>query len=134
VRPTVFLAGPLAQAPTASQTQQALRLWGKLEQLGFAPFCPQWFHFTAQSYPPDASVWLEQGLIWLEKCDAMLLLSGETRGAEPLLAHAKAHGIPVFNENPVGLRRLARYFEGQNPARKPAPAANGAKEGDKLNY
>jgi hypothetical protein len=46
--------------------------------------------------PREYGVWTEQGLIWLEMCQALIRLPGESPGADHEVEEAEALGIPVF--------------------------------------
>ena len=68
----------------------------ELRALGFLPFCPLLSHFWHISFPHDYEYWMKMCLEWLEKCDGVLRLPGESSGADREKAHALKLGIPVF--------------------------------------
>ena len=36
-------------------------------------------------------------LAWIERCDALLRMPGESSGADREVEHARAHSVPVFH-------------------------------------
>jgi hypothetical protein len=46
--------------------------------------------------PHDEDFWYKYDLIMLDKCDAILRLPGESKGADREMLHANNWGIPEF--------------------------------------
>ena len=63
---------------------------------GFAPFLPLLTHFQHMVHPEDYETWMKLDFIWVESCDALLRLPGESPGADREVKHAITLGIPVF--------------------------------------
>jgi hypothetical protein len=83
-----------------------------LLDLGFVPFCPLLSHFLDVTHPRDYQTWLDYDLSWLEVCDVVLRLPGESVGADVEVARAQELGIPVF----FGLADLLQAFNRKVPA------------------
>ena len=91
----VYVAGPFTGDQTVN-TRLAIDAAESLRRAGFIPFIPHLSMFWYLIYPNDYEVWLRMDLAWIEKCDAVLRLEGESRGADREVAHAKERGIQVF--------------------------------------
>ena len=89
---------------------------------GLAPFCPHWSCYAggchdgwyygedevedtrrgvlsvaaAQPTAATHADWLALDFAWLDVCDAVLRLPGDSDGADKEVAHAQERGIPVF--------------------------------------
>lgn len=72
----------------------ALEVW----KLGAAALCPHANTAHFQDAAPDR-VWLDGDLVMLERCDALLTVDNwrDSVGAQAEVAHAIAHGVPVFH-------------------------------------
>ena len=68
----------------------------ELMTLGFAPFAPLYSHFQHLAHPRPYKDWVEIDLEWVDVCDALLRLDGESKGADGEVEYAKKLGIPVF--------------------------------------
>lgn len=67
-----------------------------LMNLGYIPFMPLLVHFHDQVHKREYSDWLKWCMAWIEDCDCVLRLPGESSGADAEVARAKELGIPVF--------------------------------------
>jgi nucleoside 2-deoxyribosyltransferase len=90
----VFISGPYSIAPQAN-TEQAIAWMNLLLDAGFVPFCPHLSHYPDIAQPRGYEAWLAYDLVWLESCDVLLRLPGESPGADREVAYARQHGIPV---------------------------------------
>ena len=63
---------------------------------GFAPFSPLTCHFQHMMFPQEYETWMKLDLAWIDKCDALLRLDGESMGADREVEFAIKKGIPVF--------------------------------------
>jgi nucleoside 2-deoxyribosyltransferase len=93
----VYIAGPLTGPHCLVNVTLAVRAAERLRKNGLVPFCP---HLGAlwEMIAPGASYedWMRWCLAWLERCDAVVRLDGESPGADREVAHAAIKGIPVF--------------------------------------
>ena len=95
----VYIAAPYTKGDVAKNVRLAMRYWHELAVDGrFAPFCPHLSHFLHLHRPQPWEFWIEQDLAWLEVCDAVLRLAGESAGADKEAEHARSLGIPVFED------------------------------------
>jgi hypothetical protein len=77
-----------------------------LLDLGFTPYLPLLNHFLDITHPRDYQTWLDLDLSWLEVCDVVLRLPGESVGADVEVRRAQQMGLPVF----FGLEDLLRAY------------------------
>lgn len=112
-RPRVYIAGPISRGDLAVNINRATDAFVRLAQAGVAPLCPHWSVYakpvttfqgvvcceaTVAGHPDLSHAdWMGVDLPWVEVADAVLRLPGESAGAEMETAHARAHGIPVFD-------------------------------------
>lgn len=106
---SVYIAGPLTSGDVPVNVVNAIDAANELMDAGFYVFVPhtmipEMHHQYQRSYV----WWMELCFYWLLKCDAVLRLPGESKGADSEVALARLNGIPVFAsvkellENPSG--------------------------------
>ena len=94
----VYVAGPITKGNQAVNVQKGVRVADELLLAGHEPFCPHLSHFW--EYLTGArkhELWMRLDLAWLEQCEALIRLPGESMGADAEVKHAKKHDIPVFD-------------------------------------
>lgn len=92
----VYVAGPYTQGDVAVNVRAAMCAGTMILDLGHAPYIPHLMHFVHMIYPKPYEVWMKLDAHWINYCDAMLRLPGESVGADREVGFAKALGIPVF--------------------------------------
>ena len=96
-KPLVYLAGPYSKGDVAQNVYNALRLADYIVQTGEAvPYVPHLTHFWHMMFPQPYEWWLEYDLIWLEKCDALIRIAGESGGADKEVVFANKKDLPCF--------------------------------------
>lgn len=93
----VYIAGPITIGDQAQNVRKAIDAADELMRRGHVPFVPHlsWFwHFVGPKAWDD---WIQYDLHWIEVCDCLLLLPGESRGAEKEVEFALERGIPVVH-------------------------------------
>ena len=93
---TVYIASPYTIGDKLENVHTQILAAELLSEHGFVPFWPLHSHYWHELYKHDWQFWLDMDLVWLEKCDIMLRLPGESQGADIEEAHAKKHGIKVY--------------------------------------
>lgn len=63
---------------------------------GFFPFVPHLYHFMNIMKHVEYELWLQLDFAYIEVCEAVLRLSGDSEGADREEAYAKSLGIPIF--------------------------------------
>jgi hypothetical protein len=92
----VFISGPYSEGDRIWNMRRALDAADALLRSGCAPFVPHldgvWEFVWHHSYEE----WMEYDRAWLEVCDAVVRLPGQSQGADREVARAEELGIPVF--------------------------------------
>jgi hypothetical protein len=91
----VYIASPYTKGDTAINVKRQLDCVDELMTLGYAPFAPLYSHFQHMAHPRPYTDWVEIDLIWVEACDVVLRLEGESSGADGEVAYAQKNNIPV---------------------------------------
>jgi len=92
----VYIASPYTKGDTAVNVRRQLDAVEELMNLGFAPFAPLYSHFQHMVHPRPYQDWIDIDLQWVEACDCLLRLDGESSGADGEVEFAKQLGIPVY--------------------------------------
>lgn len=92
---TIFIAGPYSSDPVGN-TGRAMEVVHKLMDLGYAPFCPHLTHFLHLHRWRAYEEWLALDMVYLEKCDALLRLTGHSSGADKEVMRADELGMRVY--------------------------------------
>ena len=93
---TVYIASPYTLGDVAVNVRRQIDAASDLLACGLIPFTPLLSHFIHLVHPHSYDEWLEYDLQWLSRCDCMLRLSGESKGADIEEAYAQKLGIPVY--------------------------------------
>lgn len=110
----IYIAGPYTNGDMALNVRYAIQKADLLATLGFAPYVPHLCHFWHLLFPRSYDFWMELDKIYLECCDAVFRLKGESPGADEETAFAKKLKIPVFTD----ISELVEYFKNDNQNKK----------------
>jgi hypothetical protein len=92
----VYVASPYSKGDTVQNVRNAVLVGDRLAIHGFYPFIPVLTHFWHYLRPHEYGFWMEQDKAWLLKCDCLLRVPGESRGADEEVKLARKNNIPVF--------------------------------------
>ena len=92
----VYIASPYTKGDVALNVRKQIDTVDYLISLGFLPFAPLYYHFQHMVHPRPYEDWLSIDLEWVEVCDCVLRLTGESEGANKEVELAEKLGIPVF--------------------------------------
>jgi len=93
----IYIASPYSSQGDKLQNVRTAILAGEaVSALGHTPFIPVLNHFWDRLFPHDEKFWIDYDIKWLEVCDAVLRLDGESKGADIEVAVAEKLGIPVY--------------------------------------
>jgi len=92
----VFISSPYILGDTAVNVKRQIDMANELMDAGFSPYVPLLSHFQHMSHPRPYEDWTRNDLAWLEVCDCVLRLDGESKGADLEVEYAVKLGIPVF--------------------------------------
>lgn len=92
----VYIASPYSKGDVAINVRRQIDAADELMNNGFAPFWPVHSHFHHLVHPRPYQDWIDVDLTWIDVCDCLLRLDGESPGADGEVARANELGIPVF--------------------------------------
>lgn len=92
---TVYIAAPYTSNPEEN-TKKVLRVADKVLEKGYIPFIPHLNHYWHLISAKPYDEWLRIDREWLTRCDMVLRLEGESKGADGEVKIAKCLGIPVY--------------------------------------
>ena len=101
LRSRVYVAGPITVGDVAANVQRGIAAGLELLNRGYAPIIPHLSHFAEPSatwdkHPARYEEWLEADRSFIVVCDALLRLTGFSKGADREVRWAYETGIPVF--------------------------------------
>jgi hypothetical protein len=105
---SVYIASPYSIGNQLENVNKSLDTYSKLVNFGFIPFAPLTSHYIHERYPLPYEKWLEIDCYWLDKCDCLLRLPGESDGADKELNRMIMLGKPVF----YNIDDLVCYYKG----------------------
>lgn len=91
----VFISGPYTQGDQMENMRAALDAAEKCMKVGLVPFVPHLSGFWHFVYPHSYEEWLDYDLEWLELCDILWRLPGESKGADQEVGWAYLNEVPV---------------------------------------
>ena len=105
----VFISGPYSTGDQVENMRAALDAADQCLQAGLFPFVPHLSGFWHFVHPHEYETWLAYDLVWLEQCDILWRLPGESKGADREVAWATQNGTPVCErfEDVIG---VASYY------------------------
>jgi hypothetical protein len=92
----IYIAGPYSNGDTVLNVRNAITAAEELIKLELIPYIPHLTMFWHLVTPDDYGFWLNYDLNWLSKCDGLLRLPGESKGADKEVEYAKEANIPVY--------------------------------------
>jgi len=92
----VYIAGPYTGGDVAVNVRRAMEAGDAVEATGYVAHIPHLCHFRHLHREQPYSHWMKLDLAWLEKCDVLVRLPGESPGADNEVAYADKRGIPVL--------------------------------------
>ena len=99
----VYLAGPYAIGHQGQNVRNITLIADSLMNQGVFVFNPLLSHFHQLLAPRSQEFWYAYDLKWLEKCEVMLFMPGESKGVDLEIAHAIKKGIPVYRIEEIEL-------------------------------
>jgi len=92
----VYIASPYTLGDVAVNVKFQMDTFDELVNLGFAPFVPLYSHFQHMMHPRPYEDWVRLDFEWINVCDCLLRLGGESKGADAEVEYVKKLGIPVY--------------------------------------
>jgi nucleoside 2-deoxyribosyltransferase len=106
----VYVSAPYTKGDVALNTANAINASDELLELGFIPFCPHLSHFWHMQHQHSWETWMEYDLAWVESCDCIIRLPGESKGADIEVEKAKELNKPVF----YSIEELNKHYSFKN--------------------
>lgn len=104
----IYIAGPYTGGDPAENTNKAIDAGHEAMDLGLDPFVPHLSHFSHARRERGYEDWMKLDLAFLEVCDILWRLPGESPGADREAARAYELGIPVVFSRVGLLEHLAK--------------------------
>ena len=94
----VYVSGPYSGGDVESNVAEAIEMGQLVYNNGHIPFIPHLFHFWDQHLPHRNVYedWMRLCMSFLETCDVLLRLPGESPGADREVERAKELGMKVY--------------------------------------
>lgn len=92
----VYIASPYTVGDQSKNVRRQMDCFNELRNKGFIPFIPLLTHFQHMVHPQSYESWMVWDFAWIESCNCVLRLNGESPGADREVEYAKLHNIPVF--------------------------------------
>ena len=93
----IYVAGPYTKGDVAVNVKNAIIAGNNLRSLGHTPLIPHLTHFWHLVQEHGIDYGYRYDMEWLEKCDALFRLPGESTGADAEEARARELGMPVYH-------------------------------------
>lgn len=120
----VYIAGPLfGSGRSTANVHKAIRAAERIHAAQMCPFVPHLFHYWDTVSPhDDAEYWLSMDRVWLEQCDVMVRLVGESPGSEREEEWCAELGIPIYFEggHRRGISELVSAFSAGKIEERPS--------------
>ena len=96
--PLLYLAGPYTKPDPVINVRRTLRVANALiEHTTWLPFVPHLTMLWHLAYPQPIEWWYKLDLRYLDHCEALLRLPGESTGADAEVQYAWDHRIHVYS-------------------------------------
>jgi hypothetical protein len=116
MKPLIYIAGPYSHPDPVLNVREACLVADQVVAMGAAVVVPHLSMLWHTISPQPIDVWYARDLDLLDHCHAVVLLPGESKGADAEVAYARARDIRVFStDHPVAMRLLRRFIEEWRP-------------------
>jgi hypothetical protein len=96
-RMKIYIAGPYVKGDVAVNVREAIAAGEYVARLGHFPYIPHLTHFWHLLHPHnEVDFWYKQDNVWLELCDALLRIGGESIGADLEVSRMIQLGRPIY--------------------------------------
>ena len=92
----VYIAGPYTSPDPVLNVRKALTAAEQIRDMGMVPFIPHLCHLWHLVSPHDHQYWMDYDLDWLQKCDVVYRIVGNSQGADIEVKAALVQKIPVY--------------------------------------
>ena len=92
----VFISSPYTLGDTCENVRRQHDAMAALMLMGHYPFAPLLSHYQQMIHPISWEEWIKWDLGWLEQCQVVLRLPGQSKGADLECLRAEELFIPVL--------------------------------------
>jgi hypothetical protein len=92
----VYVAGPITKGDQFINVRNAIIAGTKILEAGYHPFIPHLTCIWHMCCPGDYERWMAYDFTWIEVCDALIRLPGESSGSDREVLFAASKNIPVY--------------------------------------
>jgi len=103
----IYIASPYTIGDHLENVNVQMDMYYDLVQLGYLPFAPLYSHYIHERNPLPYDIWMEIDYAWIDSCDCLLRLPGESNGADLEVKYAEEKGMPIF----YSVEELTNYIE-----------------------
>lgn len=107
----VYIAAPYTNGDVILNVREAIIVGDRLWRAGYIPFVPHLTCFFHLLCPHDYKDWLDYDKEWLDCCDCLLRLSGNSSGADMEKNYMVEKGKPVFSSEQVLCEQMPKEIE-----------------------
>ena len=93
----VYIAAPYTLGDVGKNLNRVFEVADQIASLGHTPYIPHLNHLWHIVSPKTQQFWLNYDLKFLDFCDALLRLDGESEGADEEVRQAIEWGLPVYH-------------------------------------
>lgn len=104
--PKIYIAGPYRIGNKEANVSRMMDVVDKLYDLGFVVLCPLYSHFQNERTPRYYKFWIKIDLEWIDVCDGLYRMQGESKGADIEVEYAAENHIPVF----TNIEKMKEHF------------------------
>jgi hypothetical protein len=104
----IYIASPYTIGDKEANVRAQIECADKLLNMGFYPYVPLLNHYQDMYCPRPEEDWIQQDFYWLAKCNYVLRLPGDSKGADREVRLAEELGIPVFYNLETLIERMAK--------------------------
>lgn len=94
----IYIASPYTVGDTADNVRVQMDAAHRILDLGHCPIAPLLSHFLHLHRHRHYQDWIAMDLAIIPRCDALLRLPGESKGADGEVEHAINNGVKVFKD------------------------------------
>lgn len=104
----VYIAGPYTKGDVCDNVRKAIFAAEEILSWGHLSYVPHLTHLWHLVRPHNIEFWYAYDIRWLEQCDVLVRLPGESKGADEEVRAARDMGMKVF----LGLGELKKELRG----------------------
>jgi len=102
----VYLAAPYSHGDREANLRRSIDIAEELMVAGFVVFNPLLDRYHQAVHRHEHSFWMEQGKAWIDCCDMVMRIPGQSLGADEEEDYAEKLNIPVLHN----VNMIKSYF------------------------